>query len=122
MTKERPKLENLIHAQTTDVEVFQNTVLRPIIKMQHHLLIAFFKSFLHKRKIDFGSLSLENQKSTIKSALEKDIAFKNQIIGCVLGQFSMKEYDMYSKNSSEFNRRIKQIIIKRLQDSILDIS
>ena len=45
------------------------------------------------------------------------ISFKNKIIGSVLGHFSLTEYDIYVKNPSEFNRRIKQIILKRLQDS-----
>ncbi len=118
MHKERPKLDNLITANTTKIEYFQNTVIRPIIKMQHDLLIALFTNYLKKRKIDFKSISDEKKKSKIKAALEKDIAFKNQIIGAILGQFSINEYVEYSQNSSEMNRRIKQIIIKRLQDSI----
>ncbi|PQJ78050.1 glyoxalase [Polaribacter porphyrae] len=118
MTKNRPTLENLINANTTEVEIFQNSVLRPIIKMQHDLIIAFFESYLKKRKIVFTSLSEEKKKNIIKSSMEKDISFKNKIIGSVLGHFSMDEYQNYTQNSSEFNRRIKQIIIKRLQDSI----
>ncbi|WP_439132655.1 glyoxalase [Polaribacter sp.] len=121
MSKKRPKLENLITVNTTKIEFFQNTVLRPIIKMQHDFLVAMFTNYLKKRKIDFKSISEEKKKSTIKAALEKDIAFKNQIIGAVLGQFSINEYNEYSKNSSEFNRRIKQIIIKRLQDSLHEL-
>jgi hypothetical protein len=117
MNKERPILSDLVNENTTETETFQNKVLRPIIKMQHNLLIAFFESYLKKRKIAFTELTEEKKRRTIKSALEKDIAFKNKIIGSILGHFSLTEYDTYSKNSSEFNRRIKQIIIKRLQDS-----
>lgn len=117
MHKERPILSDLVNENTTDIETFQNTVLRPIIKMQHNLLIAFFESYLKTRKITFTELTEEKKKRTIKSALEKDISFKNKIIGSVLGHFSLTEYDIYVKNPSEFNRRIKQIILKRLQDS-----
>lgn len=118
MNKERPILPNLVNEKTTEVESFQNSVIRPIIKMQHQLIIAFFESYLKKRKIVFSSLSEERNKSTIKSALEKDIAFKNKILGSILGHFSIDEYQIYEQHSSEFNRRIKQIIIKRLQDSL----
>ncbi|MFY9242147.1 MAG: glyoxalase [Polaribacter sp.] len=121
MTKERPILPNLINANTTETETFQNEVLRPIIKMQHDLLIAFFKSYLEKRKIDFIVLSEQKKRAKIKSVLEKDIQFKNTIIGSVLGHFTIDEYEAYNKNSSEFNRRITKIIIQRLQDSILEL-
>ena len=121
MHKERPILSDLIKANTTDVETFQNEVLRPIIKMQHDLLIAFLENYLQKRKIDFAILSEQKKRARIKSILEKDIQFKNMIVGSVLGHFSVKEYDLYNINSSEFNRRIRQIIIKRFQDSITTI-
>lgn len=118
MNKERPILSNLINDNTTEVETFQNLSIRPVIKMQHHLLIAFFQNYVKKRKVDFLNLSYEKKKRIIKSALEKDIAFKNKMLGCILGHFSIEEYEIYSKKTSEYNKRIKQIIIKRLQDSI----
>ncbi len=118
MKKERPILQDLVSESTTETEAFQNSVLRPIIKMQHPLLIAFFKTYLIKRKVDFLMLSEQKKRAKIKSVLEKDLQFKNQILGTVLGHFSLDEYKIYQNNSSEFNRRIKQIIIKRLQDSI----
>ncbi|MDD7913134.1 hypothetical protein [Polaribacter ponticola] len=52
MTKERPVLSNLVNKGTSEIEKFQNEVLRPIVKMQHQLLIASFKNYLQKRKID----------------------------------------------------------------------
>ena len=121
MNKERPELFNLVNANTTETETFQNEILRPIIKMQHDLLIAFFENYLQKRKIDFTVLSEQKKRGKIKSILEKDIQFKNMIVGSILGHFSVDEYSTYIKNSSEFNRRIRQIIIKRLQDSITAI-
>lgn len=49
--KERPILEGLINRGTRDLEYFQNTTVRPIIKMQHHLLILSFKNYLKKKKL-----------------------------------------------------------------------
>ena len=37
--KLRPILKNLINSNTSDLERFQNEVLRPIIKMIHNILI-----------------------------------------------------------------------------------
>lgn len=122
MHKKRPILSNIVNAKTTEIESFQNAVIRPIIKMQHQLIITFFESYLKKRKIVFTSLSEVKRNNTIKSALEKDIAFKNKIIGSILGHFSIDEFQNYNKKASEYNRRIKQIIIKRLQDSLTSIT
>ena len=118
MNKERPELVNLVNKNTTDVEKFQNEVLRPIIKMQHHLLIALFENYLQKRKIDFNTLSEEKKKLKIKSIFEKDINFKSLILGIIVGHFSMDEYFSYAQNLSEYNKRVTQIIIQRLQDSM----
>lgn len=118
MPKERPELKGLINEQTTAIEHFQNTVIRPIIKMQNDLLIAVLHQNFIKRKVHFSILSLEKKKEKIKSILEKDIQFKNQVIGIILGHFSLDEYEVYQPNSSEYNRRIKQIVIKRYQDSL----
>jgi hypothetical protein len=118
MNKERPELGNLVNKNTTEVEKFQNEVLRPIIKMQHHLLILFFENYVEKRKIDFTSLSEEKKKNKIKSIFDKDINFKNLILGVITGHFSIDEYLYYTQNSSEFNKRVLQMIIQRLQNSI----
>ena len=118
MNKERPKLPNLIKSQTTEIEGFQNTIIRPVIKMQHQLLIAFFEHYLQKRKIDFSSLAEEKKKLKIKSIFEKDINFKSLILGIIVGHFSMDEYFSYAQNLSEYNKRVTQIIIQRLQDSM----
>jgi len=120
MNKERPELGNLVNKNTTEVEKFQNEVLRPIIKMQHHLLVLFFENYIKKRKIDFTSLSEEKKKNKIKSIFDKDINFKNLILGLIAGHFSVDEYIYYTQNSSEFNKRVLQIIIQRLQNSLFD--
>lgn len=119
MHRERPIISNLINTNTTDTEKFQNEVLRPIIKMQNDLLIAFFIEYLIKRKILFSDLSDEKKKTKIKSIFEKDISLKNQVIGIVLGNFSIDEFLSYSKNLSEFNKRIIQIIVQRLQSKTI---
>ncbi|CAI8376295.1 MAG: Uncharacterised protein [Polaribacter sejongensis] len=119
--KERPILSDLVNAGTSDVEKFQNEVIRPIIKMQHNLLIAFFKSYVQQRKIDFISLTLEKKNKHIRSMLTKDINFKNILLGSIIGHFSMDEFSFYHKNTSEVNRRIVQITKQRLQDSLSEL-
>lgn len=118
MTKERPVITNLVNANTSKTEKFQNEVLRPIIKMQNDLFIAFFIEYLKKRKINFSSLSDEKKSLKIKSVFEKDVSLKNMVLGIVIGNFTEDEYGHYCINTSEFNKRIVQIVVQRLQSKI----
>jgi predicted histidine transporter YuiF (NhaC family) len=121
MNRERPIIEDLIKENMSALELFQNQTLRPVIKMQHTLLIAAFNSYKLKRKIDFSSLTAQKKRSKIKAVFVKDINHKNQTIGIIVGAFSLEEYAYYSLNASELNKRIIQIVIQRTQDSLAEI-
>ncbi|MGY8949065.1 MAG: glyoxalase [Flavobacteriales bacterium] len=120
--KERPILSELVNAGTSDIEKFQNEAIRPIIKMQHNLLIILFQNYLKHRKINFNNLKKEKQKERINIILTKDTNFKNILLGIVIGHFSKNELMFYTKNTSELKRRIIQIVNQRSQDSLLDLS
>jgi len=119
--KERPILLDLVNEGTSEMEKFQNEVIRPIIKMQHNLLISFFKNYLQKRKVDFSVFPEKKKRSKISSVFKTDNNYKNITLGFVLGQFSMDEYKFYADYSSEINKRILQIIQQRIKDSISEL-
>jgi hypothetical protein len=118
MNKERPVLENLIKEHMSAIELFQNQTLRPVIKMQHDLLIASFSNYIQKRKLDFSSLTDSKKRSKISAVFGKDIHYKNFILGIIVGHFSTEEYQYYRFNSSELNKRILKIVAQRVQDSL----
>ena len=120
--KERPIIADLVNKGTTEMETFQNNILRPIIKMQHTLLIAFLINHLQKRKVDFSILPDKKKRSKISSFFKTDNNFKNIILGFIVGHFSMDEFAFYSENSSEINKRILQITSQRIKDSISEVS
>ena len=117
--KLRPVLKNLINSNTSDLERFQNEVLRPIIKMQNNLLVAFFNNYIRNRKIEFNKLEAEFQENKINSILTKDINFKNILLGSIIGHFNKNEIKIYLKSKSELNKRIIQMVKQRLQDNLI---
>lgn len=117
--KVRPVLKNLINSNTSDLERFQNEVIRPIIKMQNNLLTVFFKNYIRNRKIEFDRLKSEDQENKIKTILTKDINFKNILIGSIVGHFDENEIEIYLKSTSELNKRIIQIVKQRLLDNYI---
>lgn len=118
----RPVLPIIEETENCSVEEkFQNETLRQIIKLQHSLLIALFKNYAIIRKTDLQTTNEQRIKRFIESALSKDIAFKNMLIGVIIGQFTTEEFDLYKETSSEFNKRILVILKKRLKDSLSEL-
>ena len=99
-------------------EHFQNKVLRPIIKFQNNLFIEVFKNYIRKNKNRFYELNVKNRLLFIEHALQKDIKFRNSIKGMILGQFTVSEYAEYIQDSSALNKRMINLVIKRIQDQV----
>ena len=117
--KIRPVLNNLINSNTSNIERFQNEVIRPIIKMQNNFLVVFFEDYLKNRKIEFYILKYEDQENKINTILTKDINFKNILLGSIVGHFDENEIEIYLKSTSELNKRIIQIVKQRLLDNYI---
>jgi hypothetical protein len=99
-------------------ERFQNITLRPVIKLQNELFIEVFKNYVSKHKNVFYELSLSKQLDYIENAIHKDMKFRNSLKGMVIGQFTIEEYEIYIKNSSDLNKRMMNLVKERLVDHI----
>jgi hypothetical protein len=115
----RPIIANAkVNSTMSADESFQNATLRPIIKMQNHLLIMVFKNYISKRKNVFYDLALPKQLTYIDQSINKDMKFRNSIKGMIIGQFTVEEYEMYIQNSSALNKRMMNIVKERLVNNI----
>jgi F0F1-type ATP synthase delta subunit len=115
----RPVIEGIqIHNSVSFDESFQNKTLRPVIKLQHYLIIEVFKNYIRKHKNVFYQISLEKRITYIENAIQKDIKFRNSLKGIIIGQFTIEEYELYTQNSSALNKRMMNLVKKRVIDSI----
>ncbi len=115
----RPEIK--IHqndGSTGEEELFQNQTLRPIIKLQNPLIMVVFQHYIAKHKNVFYDLGLEKRLAYIENALFKDQKFRNAIKGMMIGQFTVSEYETYSRFSSSLNKRMINMICNRLKDQI----
>lgn len=120
LKKSRPELpEHILNGISTQAEEFQNKVLRPAIKMQSDLLIAHLNAKLVTVKVDLHKLDRAKQRETITDLLTKNQSFKQEIIGIIIGQFDLDEYQNYSNMTKEINRRITQIVLNRSLDQLV---
>jgi len=104
--------------QSSPDEVFQNQVLRPILKLQNDLFIDVFKNYVSKYKNDFYSYSVEKKLAYIENSIHKDIKFRNSLKGIVIGLFTISEYNDYIQNSSSLNKRMMNMLIERLKNQV----
>jgi hypothetical protein len=104
--------------QSSSDELFQNEVLRPILKLQNDLFIASFLNYISKYKRDFYSKTIENKLAVIENAIQKDIKFRNALKGMIIGLFTTDEYALYILNSSSFNKRMMNLLIERLKSQV----
>ena len=116
--KIRPVLNLKKSSQITHEESFQNDTLRPIIKLQSPVLIETYRNYIIKHKNVFYELSNDKKLDYIENSINKNQKFRNLLKGMIIGLFTIEEYHTYKKNSSSLNKRMMNIILKRLQDNL----
>lgn len=105
-------------SQSSEEEVFQNVTLRPILKLQNDLIVLVFKNYVNQIKLPFKNFTVEKKMSSIATIISKDIQLQNTLKGIVIGLFTTEEYHYYSKTISNSNKRIKAMLIERLQSQL----
>ena len=123
MQKARPELpKSIIEGELKKEELFQNMVLRPILKMQHEILILRVKDYFLSKKIIFHSMDQLKKETFIRNAFQKDALLRKELQGFVLGQLDSKEFLEYLKKQKSYNKRIIQMAKQRMMDSIMELS
>lgn len=111
----RPVIDGISRSENkSEQEQFQNSILRPIIKLQHPLLVEYFKEYLLVKKCKFADLSESKRVAFIKAAFLRDNSFKAELKGLIIGQFTVEEFSLYNKYKSDFNKRILTMIEQRI--------
>ena len=115
----RPEISSAeVNKTMSEVEQFQNSTLRPILKFQNELLIAHFSQFARNIKKDWGSISNEKKEIFIENSLMKNQGLRNMLIGFTLGLITLEEHKIYLNNKSEINRRIIQMAKERIVSNL----
>ena len=115
----RGEIIGSININTSHDEIFQNITLRPILKTQNDLLIAVFINYAVKQKNVFFGLTPEKKMSYIENVIQRDLKFRNSLKGIVIGLFTVEEYNNYTQNSSNHNKRMMNLLIERLKSQVL---
>jgi len=117
----RPIIEKaIVSEKMTEVEKFQNTTLRPIIKMKHELLIAYFTHYLAIQKFDFNYLNELKKTEFIEHSFSKDSLLRNELRGIIIGHFTLEEFEAYKNFIKEANKRILNMLKERVLNTLIN--
>ena len=123
MEKVRPKLPDAItEGELKEQELFQNMVLRPVIKMQHDLLILRVKSHFSSKRVLFNVMDNKKRTEAIIKTFQSDHSLKKEIQGMITGQLSLVEFQQYLKSEHSLNKRIIQMVRNRMIDSLFELA
>jgi hypothetical protein len=115
MLELRPEVVFDREKASKEIEDFQTRVLRPILKFQNELLMGYYKNYISGIKVP----DTENEKILfVGNMIQKDAVLKNRFLGMVVGLFTKDDLDFYLNDSSLVNKRIVQMLIKRISDQI----
>ena len=107
-----------INDQSSVEEEFQNKTLRPILKLQNDLIIQVFKNYLNLNKIHFNNGQVEHNMNVVEKAISKDSQLQNTYKGIIIALFTSEEYQLYSTFSSGINKRIRSMLMERIQSQL----
>ena len=119
----RPEISSAqVLGDTSSIEAFQNTVLRPLLKFQNEHIVSTFLMEFKSKKQDFNQLNNLEKASSLDHHFKSNMALKQQLLGIVIGLFTAKELITYHKDSSIFNKRIFSMLKERLKDQLISLN
>lgn len=114
----RPILE--LPTENSQVEEqFATITLRPVLKLQHNLLVALFLHYLEEKSISLASMNAFKQRVTIENAIKRDLPLRHTLMGCIIGLFTEKEYTQLLSNRIAFQKRLTGLLIQHLTDTLI---
>lgn len=96
-------------------------MLRQIIKGKHEWLLLALVNELKRHDTDFPTLEQEKQEQHITSVMHKRQAFRQFLLGSIVGEFGLEEIKSYYNAEKAINKRILSIIEKRFLDSLNEL-
>ena len=111
----RPDIPSIKRLESmTDVEKFQNDVIRPILKYQHDVIVGYAISKAVNRNSKFSNLIAIEKERYLDKVTLKDSKIKQELNGMVLGLMTVEEMNKYLAIESEYKRRINTMIRERI--------
>jgi hypothetical protein len=96
---------------------FQHQVLRPLLKLQHPVLLATVADFAQDYRLPLARPEAELS-AALTELLARNARLRATITGLVVGQLTQTELAFYRPHRSELNRRLLDLAQQRVLSSL----
>ena len=93
---------------------FQHQVLRPLLKLQHALLLATVADFAADYHLPLATADPTQTKRLLTELLARNARLRATIVGLVVGHFTAEELAFYRQHRPELNRRLLDLAQERV--------
>ena len=114
----RENLSLPIYENSSETEIFQNQVLRPVLKLQNEIYLMLFRDYALRKISDFNYLKTEKKLSFIDQSLQNDNVLRNTFIGMTIGMLTSDEITIYLSDTKSYNKRIIVMLSERLKSQV----
>ncbi|MCA8831992.1 hypothetical protein [Hymenobacter pini] len=112
----RPTVQVSATPNDTPVAHFLHTTLRPVLKLQHDVLLLVVADFVRDHHIPLSSAAGTEQQRLLTELLSRNTKLRYTIVGLIVGQFTRPELATYRQHRPELNRRLLELASRRVQD------
>jgi len=99
--------------ESNELELFQNQVLRPILKYQHDLLVIEIQTNPIVQKLLGKEISDERKRNQLKVFFSKS-EIKFQLLGQISGMLTNQEFQFYKSQKKDIDKRIFAMLLDRI--------
>jgi hypothetical protein len=118
----RPAIEGQPAAIPTPATVpdFQHQVLRPLLKLQHELLVATATDFALDYHVPLAGAAPAEASRLLADLLARNTRLRATLTGLVAGLLTSEEFAFYRQHRSELNRRLLDLVAERIGRALAD--
>ncbi|MGY3088049.1 hypothetical protein ACVWYF_001082 [Hymenobacter sp. UYAg731] len=95
------------------VGAFLHATLRPVLKLQNHLLLALVADFVRDHHI---ILRPTDQHHQLTELVGRNTKLRYTVVGLITGVFTASEHAFYRQHRPELNRRLLEMAQRRVLD------
>lgn len=99
---------------------FQHQVLRPLLKLQHAVLLATVADFAHDYHLPLAA-AVPTEAQRLLSELLTNTRLRATLVGLVVGLLTQPERAFYRAHRAELNRRLLDLTQQRVLSSVPEV-
>lgn len=100
-----------------EVEDFQHAVLRPLLKLQHPLLVQQFEAQALALKLPWSRMPAAERQATVQHLVQTHHRLRASLSSLVTALMTQAEFAFYLTHQAELNKRLGTLLVARLQSA-----